>query len=38
MFSIVEWIIFGFIGSNMALALGCVLQRSVNRLSQTVRK
>ncbi len=37
MFSLVEWIIFGFIGANAALAGICVLQRGVKRLEATVR-
>lgn len=35
MFSVVEWIIFGFIGANMALAAACVLQRRLKRASET---
>lgn len=33
MTSIVMWLIFGFIGANMALAVTCVFQHSVKRLS-----
>lgn len=31
-FSLVEWLIFGFIGANMALAGACLLQRGTKRL------
>jgi len=31
MFSLVEWLIFGFIGANMMLAGVCVLQRSLRQ-------
>jgi hypothetical protein len=37
MFSLVEWIIFGFIGANMTLAGVCVLQHGVKRLEAPVR-
>ncbi len=33
MFSVVEWIIFGFIGANMSLAGVCLLQRGMKRLA-----
>ena len=32
MFSLVEWLLFGFIGMNMGLAATCALQRGVKRL------
>ncbi len=32
MFSLVEWLIIGFIGTNMALAGACLLQNGVKRL------
>lgn len=34
MFSVVGWIIFSFIGLNMALASACILQRSLKRASE----
>ncbi|GJL90840.1 hypothetical protein [Hyphococcus sp.] len=37
MFSLVEWIIFGFIGANVTLASLCVLQRGVKKLEAPAR-
>ena len=34
MFSLVEWIIFGFIGANMSIAATCVLHRGVKRIAE----
>jgi hypothetical protein len=31
-FSLVEWLIFGFIAANMALAGACLFQRGAKRL------
>lgn len=35
MFSLVEWLIFAFIGMNMSIAATCLLERGVKRLSST---
>ena len=37
MFSLVEWIIFGFIGANLTLAGVCVVQRGAKRLEASER-
>ena len=31
MFSLVEWVIFGFIGANLTVAASCVFHRSGSR-------
>lgn len=34
-FSLVEWVIFGFIGANLTLAATCLFQPSGKRFSET---